>query len=447
MRIGQAVGDQQAQVLLGREDFPGFLVRAGGDDDLGEDVGDGAGVGAVQRTVDRDHPAEGRDGVAFQRAGVGFRQVLADGHAARVGVLHDDHGGLFELGHQLIGGVGVGDVVVAQLLALDLGGVGHTRTALPGAVEGARLVRVLSVAQGLGQRTGDRLAGGSFVADLTGEPARDGGVIGGGAGEGAGGQTLAQLQRGGAIGLQGFQNLIDRILVDADGHIAVVLRGRADHGRSADVDVLDGGFKTAARGHGGLERIEVDPGDIDAADAVFGHGCGVGWLVPHAQQAAVHHRVQGLDPAVHHFREAGQIGHILHRQAEPGDGGAGAAGRDQLDAEIVQGAGGLFQTGLVAQRNQGALRRHAVGRGGKVGSGGHGDVRDLEWGRGDARGSSTVRARIEPGRAVWRTEIDRDGRLSRPPPSRPGAGSGRGRRSSSPPPCARTGRTAFRRWW
>ncbi len=82
----------------------------------------------------------------------------------------DDAGRSLELGHQLIGGVGVGDVVVAQLLALDLGGVGHARTLLAGAVEGAGLMRVLAVTQGLGQRTGDRLARRGGVFQLTGEP-------------------------------------------------------------------------------------------------------------------------------------------------------------------------------------------------------------------------------------------------------------------------------------
>ncbi len=95
--------------------------------------------------------------------------------------------------------------------------------------------------------------------------------------------------------------------------MAVVLRARADHGRTADVDVLDGRFKTAAVLDRLLERIEVDPDDIDGADLVLAHGGGVGRGVAHAQQAAVHDGVQGLDPAVHHFREAGQIGHVLDR--------------------------------------------------------------------------------------------------------------------------------------
>ncbi|MNN37209.1 hypothetical protein D3C81_1511440 [compost metagenome] len=80
-----------------------------------------------------------------------------------------------------------------------------------------------------------------------------------------------------------------------------------------------------------------------------GHGLGVGRGVAHAQQAAVHHGVQGLDPAVHHFREAGQIGHVLDRQAIARDRRLGAAGRDQLDAETGQGARDILQPRLVRQ--------------------------------------------------------------------------------------------------
>src|SRR5690606_32368940 len=127
-------------------------------------------------------------------------------------------------------------------------------------VEGAGLVRVFAVAQGLGQRTAYRLAGRGGVADLLREPAGDGGVIGGGAGEGAGGEAFAQLEGGGAVGLEGVDHLVQPGLVDADGDVAVVLGGRADHGRAADVDVLDRRLEATAGGHGGLERIQVDPG-------------------------------------------------------------------------------------------------------------------------------------------------------------------------------------------
>ena len=254
-RIRKPIGQQQAQVLLGGEDSLGLLVGAGGDDHLGEDVGDQPGVGPGQAPVDGDDAAEGRDRVALQRPGIGRRQIAAHGDAAGVGVFDDDAGRGLELGDQLIGGVGVGDIVVAQLLALQLAGVGDAGAGqIPGerprAVEGPRLVRVLAITQGLGQRAGDGFARRGGVADLLREPAGDGGVIGGGAGEGAGGEALPQGQIGGPVGLQGLQQLGDRGLVDADRDIAVVLRARADHGRAADVDVLDHGAETGARGNG-----------------------------------------------------------------------------------------------------------------------------------------------------------------------------------------------------
>ena len=106
----------------------------------------------------------------------------------------DDAGRGLEFGDQLIGGVGVGDVVVAQFLALQLAGVGDAGAGVACAVEGPRLVRVLAIAQGLGQRAAYGFAGRGGVADLLREPAGDGGVIGGGAGEGAGGEAFAQGQ-------------------------------------------------------------------------------------------------------------------------------------------------------------------------------------------------------------------------------------------------------------
>src|SRR3712207_7320762 len=50
--------------------------------------------------------------------------------------LDDGDGGPVELGDQLKGRVGVGDVVVAQRLALDVPGGRHPRAVRAGAVEG-----------------------------------------------------------------------------------------------------------------------------------------------------------------------------------------------------------------------------------------------------------------------------------------------------------------------
>ena len=69
----------------------------------------------VHGPVHGDDPAEGADDVAFVRLAIGDVDVLVDGAAAGVEVL-DDHGGrLVELLDQLEGGVGVEQVVEADL--------------------------------------------------------------------------------------------------------------------------------------------------------------------------------------------------------------------------------------------------------------------------------------------------------------------------------------------
>ena len=70
------------------------------------------------------------------------------------------------------------------------------------------------------------------------------------------------------------------------------------------------------------------------------------------EQAAVDRRVQRLDAAVEHLREAGVLGDLGHRQAGAGEQLRGAAGREQLDAERRQLARELDDAGLVGDGNQ-----------------------------------------------------------------------------------------------
>ena len=99
---------------------------SGRDDHLGEDLGDRFGGRGVERPVDRDDPAERRDAVAGERLVPRVEQAVARGDAARVGVLDDDHRrrAVAELGDQLERGIGVVEIVVAELLALHLLGLG-----------------------------------------------------------------------------------------------------------------------------------------------------------------------------------------------------------------------------------------------------------------------------------------------------------------------------------
>ena len=70
-------------------------------------------------------------------------------------------------------------------------------------------------------------------------------------------------------------------------------------------------------------------------------------IVADRQQPAMHLRVQGLDPAVHHFGKAGELGDIADRQARLGDRLGGAAGGDELDAAGRERAGEFDEAGLV----------------------------------------------------------------------------------------------------
>ncbi len=120
----------------------------------------------------------------------------------------------------------------------------------------------------------------------------------------------------------------------------VILGRRANHRRAADVDVLHAIGEGLSRTDGRLERIEVDPQQIDRRDVAVGHGPGVLGRIAHAEQSSVDGRMQGLDP--HRpssrrrslgFRRRGD------RQAGGGDGGPGSRfGGDELDAQRGQPA-------------------------------------------------------------------------------------------------------------
>ena len=136
-------------------------------------------------------------------------------------------------------------------------------------------------------------------------------------------------------------------------HIGIVLGRRAQHGRSADIDVLDGILQAAALpGHRGLERVEVDDHHIDILYAMFqhlGHMLRVG---AHAQQAPVHFGVQGLDPAVQHLGETGEFRDVLDGQAGLAQQFCGAAGGEDLHAVTRQRFGKFNNSALVRNADQ-----------------------------------------------------------------------------------------------
>src|SRR5690606_30272791 len=78
-----------------------------------------------------------------------------------------------------------------------------------------------------------------------------------------------------------------------------------------------------------------------------------------AKDAAVDFRVQGLDPAVHHFREARVIRDFYRSDAVFLEQLEGAAGGENFDAQGFEFTGEFKDPGLVGNADQGAADRQA----------------------------------------------------------------------------------------
>ena len=138
----------------------------------------------------------------------------------------------------------------------------------------------------------------------------------------------------------------------------MVLGGGAQEGGAADVDVLEGVLEgDAGAGDGGLEGVEVDGDEVDGRKAAEGELLGVLGEVAAGEDAGVDGGVEGLDAAVEHLGEAGEVGDLPDGEAGVGEDAVGGAGADQLHAQIVEGAGELRRAGLVVEAQE---RFHAV---------------------------------------------------------------------------------------
>ena len=143
------------------------------------------------------------------------------------------------------------------------------------AVESRALMRVFAVAQILlfvevqRQLIGEVLIG--IILPLL-QVAGDHGVVARRVRERLGRQTRARVDRGvpGSVDLRQHAGIVGR--VDQHGDVGVVLGRGAQHGRAADVDVLDRlGIAAIGPRDGGGERIEIDDQQIDGIDAVLAH--------------------------------------------------------------------------------------------------------------------------------------------------------------------------------
>jgi hypothetical protein len=89
----------------------------------------------------------------------------------------------------------------------------------------------------------------------------------------------------------------------------VILARGADHGRSTDIDILDGIVNRCILTRDCLfKRIEVHDEQIDGLDAVFVHNSFI--RAATSKKASVDNRVQRLDASIHDLGKTGLFGHL-----------------------------------------------------------------------------------------------------------------------------------------
>ena len=282
--VVHAAGSQHAQVGALGHALERLIGVARGDDDLDELlvlVGEVLNQLKGNLAVAGDDAAEGALGIAGESAVVGGRDVLGNGGTAGVLMLEDHAGRLVELADQVPSGVGIQIVVVAERLALDLLGA-HERelrargvlAALGKTIDRGLLLWVLAIAQvvDLFQRNLELGRGVRHVACLGGKPTGDSRIVGGGSLVDLHLQATTGGKRGAAAGLAHLgQDGIVVGRVGDDGNARSVLSGGAQHGGTANVDVLDGVRKgDLGVGDGLLELVQVDDDQVDQLNAVLG---------------------------------------------------------------------------------------------------------------------------------------------------------------------------------
>ncbi len=134
-----------------------------------------------------------------------------------------------------------------------------------------------------------------------------------------------------------------------------VLRRRAQHRRSADVDHLDGVLlANAVARHDLREGIEVHAHQIERPDRVLVQCGHVVVPVSSGEDARMDPRVQRLDPPAEHLRCFGDLLDSAHLEAQLFEVRRRSARGDELTAEVGQPARELVEAGLVVDRDQGS---------------------------------------------------------------------------------------------
>src|SRR5262245_13418159 len=110
-------------------------------------------------------------------------------------MLHDHASGAarIEFRDTFESSIGIVDVVIGELLALQLLGCSHTFARFGALIEGSRLMWILTIAQALDELAAKHRIVRRFVLQLAREPLRDRRVVSRSPGEGLGGEAAARI--------------------------------------------------------------------------------------------------------------------------------------------------------------------------------------------------------------------------------------------------------------
>ena len=150
----------------------------------------------------------------------------------------DRNGRRIKFGGKFKGRIRIIDIVIGKRLTLKLARIGHARTIRTIAVKRGLLMRVFAITQGIYADAGK--AGAFWQAGVIRcHPVGNCTVIGGGAGKGGRRQFLTKHKAGTTL-LGDFRTgrFIIGWITD-NGYKRMVLGGRTDHRRSANIDIFD----------------------------------------------------------------------------------------------------------------------------------------------------------------------------------------------------------------
>ena len=226
-----------------------------------------------------------------------------DGQAAGVCVLDDGNRGLWEVGDDSPGGVGVEVVGVGHFDAVKPLGADYPAGGEGRCVECGLLMWVLAVAQVGGAVVSEGEFGPGGISGVGGEVAGDGGVVEGDVLECLA-REFAPLVHGEGVGVGaavgdalGYPAVVGGI--NDDEYEREVLGGRADHGGAAYVYVFECVLEgDAVRADGLNEGVEVACHYVYGLNAMLVEFGAVGIEVAAGEDAAVYDGMESLDAAV-----------------------------------------------------------------------------------------------------------------------------------------------------